>query len=115
MELGKLEIINLADRISDCIWNEVIRWRHFEMDTIGKQLVRATDSISANISEAQGRYSYADRKRFAYFARGSMCETTNWLEKSIRRGLIDHETGKSLLSDIQILSKRLNTYINRLK
>ena len=88
MDLQKFKIVDQADQIGDTIWEEVIQWKHFQKDTIGKQLVRAADSISANLSEAYGRYSYADRKRFAYYARGSLCETINWLQKSTKRGLI---------------------------
>jgi four helix bundle protein len=115
LDIGKLKIIKQADQISDIIWEEVAHWRNFEKDTIGKQLVRAADSISANLSEAIGRYSYPDRKRFAYFARGSLCETINWLEKSSRRGLLDDNLGSKLLSELQTLSLRLNAFINTLK
>ncbi len=115
LEPGKLEIILLADQLSDEIWKEVIQWRFFERDTIGRQLVRAVDSVSANLSEASGRYNYADRKRFAYFARGSLYETVNWLEKSSRRKLIDDEIVKKMLVEIQLLSRRLNAYIKALK
>ena len=53
--LEKLEVYNLAEEFSDKIWNIVITWKIFEKDTIGKQMVRAADSISANISEGYGR------------------------------------------------------------
>ena len=77
MDLDRFNLIGQADLIGDVVWEEVTKWKHFSKDTIGKQLVRAADSISANLSEAYGRYSFADRKRFAYYARGSLCETTN--------------------------------------
>ena len=88
MDLSGFKIIGQANLIGNAVWEEVIHWNYFEKDTIGKQLVRAADSISANLSEAYGRYSFADRKRFAYYARGSLCETINWLQKSSERGLI---------------------------
>ncbi len=73
------------------------------------------DSISANLSEAYGRFSYADRKRFAYYARGSLCETINWLQISSRRGLLANEKASKLQEELDILSFRINTYIKRLK
>jgi len=115
LELGSFKVIEQADQIGSRIWEEVILWKYFEKDTIGKQLVRAADSISANLSEAYGRYSFADRKRFAYYARGSLCETINWLQKSSKRGLIKTEVESELQSDISLLSKRINTYIKHLK
>ena len=93
MDLQKFKIIDQANQIGDSVWKEVIQWNYFNKDTIGKQLVRAADSISANLSEAYGRYSYADRKRFAYYARGSLCETINWLQISTKRKLISTEKG----------------------
>ena len=115
MDLKKFKIIDQANQIGDIIWEEVILWNYFNKDTIGKQLVKAADSISANLSEAYGRFSYADRKRFAYYARGSLCETMNWLQISSRRGLISTEKGDKLQEELDILSYRINTYIKRLK
>ena len=115
MDLQKFKIIDQANQIGESVWEEVILWNYFNKDTIGKQLVRAADSISANLSEAYGRYSYADRKRFAYYARGSLCETMNWLQKSQSRGLIDIEKESKLQEELDILSFRINAYIKRLK
>jgi len=115
MDPERLEIVIEVDQLSDEIWNEVITWKFFEKDTLGKQLVRSADSISANIYEASGRYSFADRKRFAIIARGSLYETVNWLKKSGRRGLIDEKVVTRMLAEINTLSKRLNAFINTLK
>ena len=115
MDLGKFKIIEHADLIGTKVWEIVIKWKYFERDTIGKQWVRAADSISANLSEAYGRYGYADRKRFAYYARGSLCETLTWLNKSLERRLIGAETAEILDSEIRSLSHRINTYIKHLK
>ena len=114
MNLQEFKIVEHTNQISESIWQEVIQWKHFEKDTIGKQLVRAADSISANLSEAYGRYSYADRKRFAYYARGSLCETINWLEITSKRGLMDVDTVTRLLAELDSLSLRINVYIKRL-
>lgn len=115
MELGSFKIITQADHIGTTIWEEVIQWKHFEKETIGKQLVRAADSISANLSEAYGRYGYADRKRFAYYARGSLCETINWLQKSSKRGLINNDLELKIQTEINLLSLIINAYIKHLK
>jgi four helix bundle protein len=97
LDLSRFKIIEQADQISDKIWEEVVQWSYFEKDTIGKQLTRAADSISANLSESFGRYSFPDRKRFAYYARGSLCETINWLQKSQRRNLISDDLENEIL------------------
>ena len=50
----KLSVYKLAERLSDEAWAVVIGWDLFPKDTVGQQLVRAADSIGANIAEAQG-------------------------------------------------------------
>jgi four helix bundle protein len=115
LDLKEFKIIEQANQVAGIIWEEVILWKYFERDTIGKQMVRAADSIGANLSEAYGRYSFADRKRFAYYARGSLCETLNWLQISMTRGLMDNEKYLRLHNELNSLSYRINTYIKRLK
>jgi four helix bundle protein len=79
--LEKLEVYQLAETFSDTIWNFVCNWKSFEKDTIGKQMVRSADSISANIAEGYGRYFYKESKQFYFYARGSIQETKSWLSK----------------------------------
>ena len=115
MDLSNFKLIGFANQISDAIWAEVIQWDNFKKDTIGKQVVRSADSISANLSESYGRYTYADRKRFILYARGSLCETTNWMEKALSRELINEDIGREILQNLQKLSVFLSRYLNSLK
>ena len=111
MELRDLEVYKLSEEISDVIWNIVLEWDYFAKDTIGKQLVKASDSIAANIAEGDGRYHFKENKNFCYFARGSLEETKTWLRKSIRRGFIDKSKNQELFDIIKKLPKLLNSYI----
>ncbi len=54
----KLDVYRLAEKIADEIWNIVSDWDEFAKNTVGKQAVRAADSIGANIAEGDGRGSY---------------------------------------------------------
>ena len=56
-QIEDLRILKLAENIADKIWNTSIKWPFFAKDTVGKQIVRAADSIGANISEGYGRSS----------------------------------------------------------
>ena len=111
MELRDLEVYKLSEEISDMIWKIVLEWDYFAKDTIGKQLVKASDSIAANIAEGYGRYHFKENKNFCYFARGSLEETKTWLRKSIRRGLVDKSKHQELFDIIKKLPKLLNSYI----
>ena len=52
-----LQIYQLAERLSDEVWKLVADWDFFAKDTVGKQIVRAADSIGANRAEGNGRGS----------------------------------------------------------
>jgi len=41
--------------LADEVWAAVSSWDRFAKDTAGKQIVRAADSIGANIAEGTGR------------------------------------------------------------
>ncbi len=65
-------VYQLAEQLSDKVWEIVLGWDFFARDTVGKQLVKAVDSIGANIAEGTGRGTYVDNRRFVRIARGSL-------------------------------------------
>lgn len=56
LKVEDLEIYQMAEELADKVWNICIKWDYFAKDTIGKQLVRAADSISVNLAEAMVSY-----------------------------------------------------------
>jgi four helix bundle protein len=82
----------LADELRELIgaWPPDDRW------SLGRQLMRAGDSIGANIAEATGRYHPKDQTRFLYVARGSLLETEHWITTAERRGLLEQGTSDRL-------------------
>lgn len=109
--LEDLEIYNLSEKFAAEIWNIVIEWNYFEKDTVGKQLVRSSDSISANIAEGFGRYHFKENKNFCYFSRGSLLETKSWLTKAQTRNLVPNEKYLVLINELELIHKKLNAYI----
>ncbi len=109
--LEDLEVYQLAESFSDEIWTIVHKWDYFAKDTIGKQLVRSADSISANIAEGYGRYHYKENRNFCYFSRGSIIETKSWLKKSKSRSLISESEFTSLFDTLQTIHVKLNAYL----
>ena len=111
MKLEELKIYQLAMDLGEDVWNIVVKWDYFAKDTIGKQLVKSADSVSANISEGYGRYYFKDSKVFFYFARGSLYETKTWLKKANERKLIDDQIYSELESRYTKLGVKLNNFI----
>lgn len=114
LKVEDLEVYQLAEKLSVQIWALCSKWDYFSKDTIGKQLVRACDSISANLAEGHGRYHFKDRLKFCYYARGSLEETKAWLIKAKRRNLPGTKTD-NISQIMKVLPKKLNAYINSIK
>jgi four helix bundle protein len=93
------------------VWNAVMGWNYFAKDTVGKQLVRAIDSVASNLSEGFGRYHYREAINFGYYSRGSLYETRTWLTKAHSRGLISGELFDQFMQDIDDIGIKLNNYI----
>ena len=110
----ELEIYQIAEKLSDLIWDIVLKWNSFERNTVGIQYVDASDSVGSNISEGYGRGSFADRSRFAKISRGSLFETIHWTKKSKRRNLLTDKEFKELFGIIDVLLPKLSSYINYL-
>lgn len=111
MKLEELKVYQLSMEISERIWNIVISWDYFAKDTIGKQLVRAADSIAANLAEGFGRFHYKENRQFGYYSRGSLYETKTWITKANNRDLIKEEDFNAFLQDIDSIGIKLNNYI----
>jgi four helix bundle protein len=107
-----LRVYLLSEKLSDILWETVIKWDAFAKNSLGSQLVRSSDSIGANIAEGTGRGSYLDNKRFAKIARASLYETKHWLRRAYQRNLINKEEVEVLKNIIDELAPRLNSYIN---
>jgi len=113
-DFEELEVYRLAEKLANEIWKMVIVWDGFAKDTVGKQLVRAADSICANIAEGRGRWHFKDNQRFIRIARGSLYETTSFLRLAYSRRLIDPDTCVRLKSLLDQLSPKLNAYLKSL-
>ena len=111
--LETLRIYKIATTLADEIWQEVIKWKYFERDGLGKQLTSAADSIGANIAEGYGRYFFKERVLFLYYARGSSFETRHWLERALARKLITEEKSTTWIKQIEDLLPQLNAYISK--
>ena len=85
-------------------------WPSVDIWTCGVQLVRAADSIGANIAEAHGRDTRPDRRRQLYVARGSAFELEHWLLTAQARGLLATDAA---LSEAQEISRMLNGLARR--
>jgi len=106
-----LRVYQLSEKLSDQVWDVVLGWYTFARDTVGRQLVRAADSVGANISEGTGRGRFLDNRRFVRMARGSLNETQHWLRRAYRRALLTKKQTDYLKPIIDELGPTLNAYL----
>lgn len=111
----ELDVYKLAEELSDLVWTDFEAWGHKVQNTIGYQIIRASDSIAANIAEGYGRFTPPDRKKFYLYSRGSFEETKAWLRKLIRRKILDKTQTEKYQIIIEKLGPKLNAFINTTK
>jgi four helix bundle protein len=83
-----LDTYRAAVALADELHAAVSRWPSFDRWAMGMQLLRAIDSIGANLAEGSGRWHLADERRFLYFARGSLHESQHWIARAVARKLL---------------------------
>jgi four helix bundle protein len=111
LKISQIEAYNISKDLSNFTWDIVIKWDYFTRDTVGKQFVRAVDSISANIAEGFGRFHKKDKIKFFQYSKGSVHESYDWTEKSKHRNLITEDEYNELLQTLQKLPKSINSLI----
>lgn len=97
--------------VADWAWTTVSKWGRFERDTIGSQLVRACDSVGANLVEGDGRFGDADGLRFFVIARASAREARYWITCALNRGLVEQQAADAQLKDLIKATRSLNSLI----
>ena len=115
MDLGNLEVYKLSVIISEKIWKIYVNLSSDLKYSIGSQMIRAVDSIGANIAEGYGRFHYKDSMKFYYNARGSLWESKHWIYLAYKRDIISKEKYENINGDLEMLGKKLNGFIKSIK
>ena len=108
----KLDVYKLSENLADLIWSDFDLWDEKVRRTIGYQIIRSADRISANISEGFGRFTPKDRAKFYLYAR-SFEETKAWLRKLIRRKILSQTQINEYEKLINEIGPKLNAFITK--
>ena len=79
------------------------------------QLIRSSRSITANISEGHGRFTYKDQLHFCIQARGPLSETHNHLIDALDCGYISENQLDYYKNMVDETGRLLNGYITFLR
>ncbi|OGL65688.1 hypothetical protein A3B21_03305 [Candidatus Uhrbacteria bacterium RIFCSPLOWO2_01_FULL_47_24] len=112
MELGDLEVYQLAREISRDVWVMYDRLDWHDKKITGDQWIRAIDSVGANLAEGFGRFHYLDKNKFNYNARGSLQEARHWTDILREHKKITDQECVMLISKLDKLNVKINNYIS---
>jgi len=113
MKSGQLWVVKLSEIIAKRLHEIILRWPGADRRYVGDQLLRAADSIGANIVEGYGRHHVKDKARFYSIARGSLEETLLWVRKARDRGLLTSVEAYRLSDLLRRLSVSMTKFIGR--
>jgi four helix bundle protein len=82
----------------------VLTWDRFDRWSLGLQLIRAIESVGANIAESEGRWHPKDKRRLLFIARGSLYEAEHWLERAGDSGLACPESAPQMKELARLLN-----------
>jgi len=93
------------------IYRICIRFPKTEIFALSSQMRRAAVSVTANIAEGYGRFSYQENIQFCRQSRGSVYELRDHLTSSLDAGYITQEEYMELDSMALSVVKLINGYI----
>ena len=111
LKLNDISSYKKAFHLSNFVWDIIIGWDYLAKDTVGKQFVRAVDSVSANIAEGFGRYHKKDKIKFYRYSMGSLKECFDWTEKSKYRNLITQNQYNHIFNELDQLPREIHELI----
>jgi four helix bundle protein len=106
-----LEVWQLARDLRRYAFKETAKFPADERFGLSQQLRRAANSVTANIAEGFGRYSYQENIQFCRFARGSIYELRDHLITAADQGYLPPEDRSRLDALAQRVIQVLNGYI----
>jgi four helix bundle protein len=106
-----LQVWQLARELRNHVYNLSRKFPHEERYGLTQQLRRAASSITANIAEGFGRYSFQENIQFCRQSRGSAYEVRDHLITATDQGYIAPTARESLDLLAQRVIQTLNGYI----
>ncbi len=111
LKLNDIRAYKIAFKLSNYVWDIIIKWDWFAKKHVGGQFVEAADSISSNIAEGFGRYHKKDKIKFYRYSQGSLIESLDWNEKSKVRNLLTDEQYHHIPGELQKIPLELNQLV----
>ena len=106
MDYRSLEVYQRAQSLFPKIYRLVRSWKEIDQRELGSQMIRAANSIHANIAEGSTKSS-PDFKRYLSNAIGSCDEIVSHINDATSVGLMTKTTSGELIEAYKIVGKQL--------
>jgi four helix bundle protein len=106
-----LEVWRLARELRNEIYRMAGTLPDIEKFALANQLRRAATSVTANIAEGFGRFSYQENAQFCRQARGSLFEVRDHLTTCVDQGYLGQVEAERLDHIVQRVTQVLNGYL----
>lgn len=110
-DFTSLDAWKLARELRSSIYSATRALPSTEKYLLTNQLRRAAISITANVAEGYGRFSYRENLQFCRQARGSAYEVRDHLTTALDQGYFSESQWKELDAKAQRVIQILNGYI----
>ncbi len=113
--LDDLEIYKLAERLEIYIYKVTKFFPRDEVYRSVDQLRRSSSSVTNNIAESYGRYSFGDKIYRLQIARGEVQETRGGIMRASKKGMLPNKIAIFVNDKYIDLVKGINGYIRYLR
>lgn len=107
----ELEVWQNACALKNDLYKLVQSFDNTEKYRLADQIIRSSRSVTANIAEGYGRYTYKEQIRFCIQARGSLYETHNHLIDAYDCAYIDKNILAEYTERVKLIERLLNGYV----
>jgi len=114
-DFTELETWQVARKLRTAIYQVTKSFPAEEKFTLTSQMRRAAVSVTANIAEGYGRFSYQENIQFLRQSRGSAYELRDHLTTALDQGYISSEKYAELDELAKSVTRLLNGYIRTTK
>ena len=101
-----LDVYQRASTLFPRVYKLVRSWSIADQKELGSQIIRAANSIHANIAEGYSK-TPNDFKRYLGIAIGSCDELVSHFNDAYQVGLLEQENYKSLIAEYAVVGKQL--------
>jgi four helix bundle protein len=112
--LTNSEVVAAFAELADEVW-DLVKAIDDKASYLGNQLMRAVDSIGANLCEGYGREYPGSVTQFYRYAKGSALESIWWLDRVISRRLVPIRDSKDIRDRLLLATACIDMLIDGLK